>query len=421
MRLDAVGEVDRRRGLARREPRGDRVALAARRVRGSGRCRSRRCSVPTAAAARPSPGSSARSGARRHGGGPGAPRPRRTRRRRRRWADGLVGLVRHRASIPPSQSASACAIPCRPISARVGWSTGCIWSTTAMCSAQACARRQVASSCASRSRNAAAAVGVEREPGGRQVGRRVAGGHVAEVDDRAQPAVVHQQVGGVRVAVQPQRRAVPRGRGGQVAPALEDAVGLGQRRAAPAARAAAARAARSARRGTGSPGRRPGRGGAARRTPRPAAAPTPSGSPPGCGGRRRRRTTGRRSTSTGRSTTARRPGPASGTSTGSRGARTGSQRCSWSTSGAATARTGNRAARWSPTRHSALSHPVPAQVRGRSARSGCCSRSSVRARSAVTSISGTGCTTSAGLHGAVHVVRHGPAESVEHPGEHDAR
>ena len=234
-----------------------------------------------------------------------------------------------------------------------------------MCRAHACARRQVASSYVEPVPEGRPTVGVEREPRGRQVGRRVARRHVAEVDHRAQRAVVHEQVGRVRVAVQPERRTVPRGRVGQVA---GTARGRGPR---PGRSRRVEPLERSGRggpgcRGTGSPERRRAPGGAARaKTSASVRGPGRRARRPACGARRRRRTTGRRSTPTGRSPT----GTPTRTGTGhvdrqARGRGRGATACSCATSGAATARTGNRAARSSPIRHSALSQPVPAQVSG---------------------------------------------------------
>ena len=51
----------------------------------------------------------------------------------------------------------------------------------------------------------------QQHPRERQVGRGVARGDVAEVDHRADPAVTDQDVGRVRVAVQPHGRTVPAG------------------------------------------------------------------------------------------------------------------------------------------------------------------------------------------------------------------
>ena len=67
-----------------------------------------------------------------------------------------------------------------------------------------------------------------------------------------------------------------------------------------------------------------------------------------------------------------------GTGRGSRGAISGSQRCSWSTSRSPTVRLGNRATCRSPTRTIWLSHPAAPNCSGSSARSGHCEPSSRR-------------------------------------------
>ncbi len=73
---------------------------------------------------------------------------------------------------------------------------------------------------------AGGAVG-QQDPGGGEVAGRVAGAHDAEVDDTAVGAVRGEDVGGVQVTVQPQRRACPGGRGDRVVPDHADRVRAG--------------------------------------------------------------------------------------------------------------------------------------------------------------------------------------------------
>ena len=212
-----------------------------------------------------------------------------------------------------------------------------------MCSAHACARRHVASSYASRSRKAARPSASNVSHAVDRSRRRVARGHVAEVDDRAQASVVDEQVGRVRVAVQPERRAVPVG---CARPARASARGCGRRRAGRARRGARAARARAGAIGTPRTGLTGASSGAGRcsatKTSARCVGPRGPAGARGCGARRRRRTTARRSTSTGRPADGAPTRTGTGTSTGRRGASTGSHCCSWLTRGAAISRTGNR-------------------------------------------------------------------------------
>ena len=78
-----------------------------------------------------------------------------------------------------------------------------------------------------------ARLGLHELPGGDQVDRRVADGERAEVDHGGEAAVADEQVAGRRVAVDPDRRAVPRPRGQRRLPrggdrgGVEDAVERG--------------------------------------------------------------------------------------------------------------------------------------------------------------------------------------------------
>ena len=79
-----------------------------------------------------------------------------------------------------------------------------------------------------------------------------------------------------------------------------------------------------------------------------------------------------------------------GTGSGSRGATTGSHRCSWTMSPAAAARLGSRTASSSPSRYMKLSHPYAISRTGRWARSGCWASSSRRTSSGDTLTSAAG-------------------------------
>ena len=89
-----------------------------------------------------------------------------------------------------------------------------LWSSSMSVTAAAhpCARVQVAVvvAVAGRCDERRAPAGVEREPGDGEVVRRIAAGHVAEVDDRDQLRAAGDDVAGVKVAVDPHRRLRPR-------------------------------------------------------------------------------------------------------------------------------------------------------------------------------------------------------------------
>lgn len=70
--------------------------------------------------------------------------------------------------------------------------------------------------------------GPEGQPSGREVGRRVAGGHVAEVDHGGEPPASLQEVRRVQVAVQPERRPGPPRRGERRRPDRPQSTGLRQ-------------------------------------------------------------------------------------------------------------------------------------------------------------------------------------------------